>query len=166
MKSKVLKIRNLPSDMQVLNEIKVKPIGSLLFLVAVAGIFIISGSSIAIVGVVLLAVSAYALLVMPDRLLMQFTSDYLVLYNRKNRDECMLIWWDEIVAWQYQKHNNEDTLWLELIDGHVESIECFNRGRVVSYFKVYASGKERQQNPRRRRAPAENRERNERKARS
>ena len=98
MKSKVLKIRNLPSDMQVLNEIKVKPIGSLLFLVAVAGIFIISGSSIAIVGVVLLAVSAYALLVMPDRLLMQFTSDYLVLYNRKNRDECMLIWWDEIVA--------------------------------------------------------------------
>ena len=93
MKSKVLKIRNLPQEMQVLNEVKVKPIGSLLALMLVSGVFIISGSSIAIVGVVLLAISSYALIVMPDRILMQFTDEFLVLYNRKNRDECMLIYW-------------------------------------------------------------------------
>ena len=83
MKSKVLKIRNLPEEMQVLNEVKVKPIGSLLVLMLVSGVFIISGSTIAIMGVVLLAISSYALLVMPDRILMQFTDEYLVLYNRK-----------------------------------------------------------------------------------
>ena len=107
MKSKVLKIRNLPEEMQVLNEVKVKPIGSLLVLMLVSGVFIISGSTIAIMGVVLLAISSYALLVMPDRILMQFTDEYLVLYNRKNRDECMLIYWDEILLWQYQKHNKD-----------------------------------------------------------
>ncbi len=37
MKSKVLKIRNLPEEMQVLNEVKVKPIGSLLVLMLVSG---------------------------------------------------------------------------------------------------------------------------------
>lgn len=82
-KSKVLKIRNLPQEMQVLNEVKVKPIGSLLALMLVSGVFIISGSSIAIVGVVLLAISSYALIVMPDRILMQFTDEFLVLYNGK-----------------------------------------------------------------------------------
>ena len=151
MKSKVLKIRNLPEEMQVLNEVKVKPIGSLLALMLVSGVFIISGSTIAIVGVVLLAISSYALLVMPDRILMQFTDEYLVLYNRKTRDECILIYWDEILLWQYQKHNNEDQLWLQLADGQTETIECFNRNKIVPYFKIYAKGKERQLKPARRR---------------
>ena len=142
MKSKVLKIRNLPEDMQILNEVKVKPIGTLIFLLLASGLFILSGSTIAVLGVVLLAVSIYALLVMPDRILMQFTEDYVVLYNRKNRDECMLIYWDEIMRWQYQKHNNEDMLVLNLIDGQTEAIECFNRNRTVSYFKIYAKDKE------------------------
>ena len=159
MKSKVLKIRNLPEEMQVLNEVKVKPIGSLLVLMLVSGVFIISGSTIAIMGVVLLAISSYALLVMPDRILMQFTDEYLVLYNRKNRDKCMLIYWDEILLWQYQKHNNEDQLWLQLTDGQTETIECFNRNKIVPYFKIYAKGKERQLNPaRRRRSTASSRQ--------
>lgn len=154
MKSKVLKIRNLPQEMQVLNEVKVKPIGSLLALMLVSGVFIISGSSIAIVGVVLLAISSYALIVMPDRILMQFTDEFLVLYNRKIRDECMLIYWEEILLWQYQKHNNEDQLWLQLTDGQTETIECFNRNKIVPYFKIYAKGKERQLKPARRRRSA------------
>ena len=142
MKSKVLKIRNLPEDMQILNEVKVKPIGTLIFLLLVSGLFIFSGSTVAVLGVVLLAVSIYALLVMPDRILMQFTEDFVVLYNRKSRDECMLIYWDEIMRWQYQKHNNEDMLILHLIDGQTEAIECFNRNRTVSYFKIFAKDKE------------------------
>ena len=142
MKSKVLKIRNLPENMQILNEVKVKPIGTLIFLLLVSGLFIFSGSTVAVLGVVLLAVSIYALLVMPDRVLMQFTEEFVVLYNRKSRDECMLIYWDEILRWQYQKHNNEDMLVLDLIDGQTEAIECFNRNRTVSYFKVYAKDKE------------------------
>ena len=154
MKSKVLKIRNLPQEMQVLNEVKVKPIGSLLALMLVSGVFIISGSSIAIVGVVLLAISSYALIVMPDWILMQFTDEFLVLYNRKNRDECMLIYWEEILLWQYQKHNNEDQLWLQLTDGQTETIECFNRNKIVPYCKIYAKGKERQLKPARRRRSA------------
>lgn len=60
----------------------------------------------------------------------------------------MLIYWDEVLLWQYQKHNNEDQLWLQLTDGQTETIECFNRNKIVPYFKIYAKGKERQLKPR------------------
>ena len=55
----------------------------------------------------------------------------------------MLIYWDEILSWQYQKRNNEDLLWLQLTDNQTETIECYNRNRIVPYLKIYAKGKER-----------------------
>lgn len=142
MRSKVLKIRNLPRDMQVLNEVKVKPISSLCFLFVVAVLLTFTKTSWAIVGVVLLSIVLFAFLVMPDRCLMQFTEEYLILYNCKDRDECYLIYWNEILHWRYIRRNDEDTLWIELVDGHIEMIECYNRSRIISYFKIYATGKE------------------------
>lgn len=142
MKSKVLKIRNIPVIPLVLDSLKAKPTGWLLLALFSSAIIVIADRNYYIFGILIFAISLFALIVMPDRVLMQFTESYVILYNTKERDECKLVYWDEIISWQYVWRTTTDVMQIELVDGTMEKIECFNRNKVESYFKVYASGKQ------------------------
>ena len=67
-------------------------------------------TSAAGVGICITLLCLFAELMLPDRLLAEFTDDYLVLFNTRERDSCSLIYWDEIVNWQYEYHSYADTL--------------------------------------------------------
>ena len=79
---------------------------------------------------------------MPDRILIQFTPDYLVLYNHRDAETCTIIYWDEIVNWQYEYHPSVDKLLINLVNGTSESIEMYSRRAVARYMNQYAPDKE------------------------
>jgi hypothetical protein len=64
---------------------------------------------------------------MPKVILMEFYSDYLVMYNKADKDNCVLIYYDEIASWHYVWGANRDYLCIELSDGSEEIIEAFSK---------------------------------------
>lgn len=94
------------------------------------------------IGLFLIMVSIFSLLMLPDRLLVQFNPDYMVLYNHRDRSLCSIVYWDEIVTWQYEYHATHDRLALSLLDGTVQSVELFSKRSVARYLEQYAPGKE------------------------
>lgn len=141
MKSKTLKTTNLSQE-RIVGELKTKPTGffATMFFIGV-GLLLFNRVYQAI-GMLMVAFSSYALFVAPDKTLMQFTEEYLVLHNRLDHDECKLVYWDEIVSWMYLKRSRYDYLVVELIDGSTERIECYNKLKVENYMRVYAGDKQ------------------------
>ncbi|MBR4421358.1 MAG: hypothetical protein IKS69_02380, partial [Erysipelotrichaceae bacterium] len=59
--------------------------------------------------------------------LMEFFQDYLVIYNKADKNSCVLIYYDEISSWYYTWSANRDYLYIELENGTVEKIEAFSK---------------------------------------
>lgn len=142
MKSQVIKVRNIPSFPIVIQSISVKPT-LFLGLMLIAGIILmIVNSVMGYFGAVLVALATFSMLIMPDRKIMEVTNEYLILYNNKDVSLCKLVYWDEILSWQYRWHPDADELIIELCDHSVEKVEAFNRKKFTRYLKEYANGKE------------------------
>ena len=142
MKSQVIKARNIPEPARQPYTIHVKPV-AFLTLLGLAGLalFLTRGPWVG-VGLILSIVSVFALLMMPDRTLMQFTPEYMVLYNNRDKSICTLIYWEDLVTWQYEYHPGSDLLSCSLTDGSVQTIELFSKRPVARYINLYAPGKE------------------------
>ena len=78
-------------------------------------------------GVTMIIVSLCAIAYMPRVVLMEFYQDYLVLYNRADKNNCVLIYYDEVSSWYYSWSANRDYLYIELENGNVEKIEAFSK---------------------------------------
>ena len=142
MKSQMIKTRNLPDWTHQPHMIHVKPV-AFLTLVGLAGIALfVSGTVWVGVGLILSITSVFALLMMPDRILIQFTPDYMILYNHRERETCTVIYWEDLVNWQYEFHPNYDTLSCFLTDGSVQRIDLYAKRPAAKYLNQYAPGKE------------------------
>ena len=64
---------------------------------------------------------------MPKVVLMQFFSDFLVMYNKADKNTCELIYYEDVVSWHYAWSANRDYLYIELKDGQTERIEAFSK---------------------------------------
>ncbi len=126
MKSKELKTYNLPSENVLIAQIDAKP--TFLFVILIClGIASLSFKMDPIYGSILITFSLIALIYMPKVILMEFYSDYLVMYNKADKDNCVLIYYDEIASWHYVWGANRDYLCIELSDGSEEIIEAFSK---------------------------------------
>ncbi len=142
MRSQVIKVRNLPECTVQPYTIHVKPVAALA-ITGIAGFaLLITGTAAAGAGVILILVSVFSLLMMPDRRLIQFTPDYMVLYNHRDASVCTIIYWDELVTWQYNYHPAMDVLIVSLTDGSSQSIELFSKRTAARFLNMYAPGKE------------------------
>ena len=143
MKSQSIKIRNLPNDQtQVTRTVNVKPVLFLLFLLVLGIIMVVLRAYLFVGGLFLIGLALFAILVMPDRILCQFTDRYLVLYNCRERDECNILYWDEIVSWQYEWHASSDRLVISMVDGSVQTQEMYSKRSIAGMMKRYIPGKE------------------------
>ncbi|MBQ9047438.1 MAG: hypothetical protein IJ120_06025 [Solobacterium sp.] len=142
MRSQVIKIRNLPDSFSPVITIQVKPIGFLFLLITLGSIVMIREGFITVSGLFLVILPVFALLVMPDRRLAECSEDCLVLYNQRERDACMLIYWDEIVKWQYEWHPSADLLVVSMVDGSTQTMEMYSKFRIARAMNQYAPGKE------------------------
>lgn len=142
MKSQVIKIRNIPFLPAVQKTVHVKPVLFLLLLMIAGFVLITRQYDLMIAGCCMILLSVFAMLFMPDRILVQFTSDYMILYNTREKDECTLVYWDEIVSWQYEWHTSYDTLAVTLTDGSTQTVDMFSKHSIQGIMKQYAAGKE------------------------
>ena len=132
----------MPAERRIIHRLETKPyvlLGTLLCL----GIVTFKFNSM--LAIVITATMTYAIVILPTRVLLDFTEFYVVMYNQASKTDCIMIYYDEIVSWCYRKGALEDELSIELIDGSIERIECFNRHKVRRLMSDLAPSKERRQ---------------------
>ena len=126
MKSKELKVYNLPSDDILVSRIDAKPNMIFSFLIIVGIISFFFDISF-FYGITIISISVFAIIFMPRVTLMDFFQNYLVVYNKANKNTCVMIYYDEIVSWHYSWSTNRDYLYIELEDGTIEKVEAFSK---------------------------------------
>ncbi|MBO7676520.1 MAG: hypothetical protein J6S49_03290 [Erysipelotrichaceae bacterium] len=126
MRTKELKTYNLPSDSQVIAQIDAKP-NLLFFILICMGLISFVYNHDNPYGVFMTIVSVIALIYMPRVVLMEFYQDYMVMYNKADKTNCVLIYYDEVVSWTYVWGANRDFLVVEMEDGSEELIEAFSK---------------------------------------
>ncbi|MBQ2583212.1 MAG: hypothetical protein II577_04855 [Erysipelotrichaceae bacterium] len=126
MKSKELKTYNLPKEDVLISEIDAKPQALFLFLILIGALSFLFKVPSAY-GIVTILISLGAMIYMPKVEMVGFYQDYLVLYNRADRNNCVLIYYDEVASWYYSWSASRDYLCIEMEDGTTEKIEAFSK---------------------------------------
>ena len=142
MKSQRMKIRNLDHDRKKMKTIHVKPTPALAIMLVMGVALMVMKSYMLLAGLAMVLLALFALTVMPDRNLCSFCPEYLVLYNCRDKAECMVIYWEDIVNWQYEWSPVVDHFAVTLVDGHTEIQEVYAKGRIQRAMNHYAPGKE------------------------
>ncbi|MBP3400009.1 MAG: hypothetical protein J6K75_09650 [Erysipelotrichaceae bacterium] len=149
MKSKTLKIRNIPTGNPAFFRMNVKPIEYLTAILIVSIVFLFCDAPLPTVGLILCTVICFALVATPDRTLLEINELFIVFYSPKDSTECSILYWDEILTWQYQKQRQCDHLKIELINGDVYDSEVYHDMRLIRLLQTYAAGKEKKTSRRR-----------------
>lgn len=126
MKSKELKTYNLPTNSYFITEINAKPTLLFLFLILVGIISLLFNWSL-VYGITLILVGMVGICFMPRVVMMEFYNDFLVLYNKADKNTCELIYYDEVDSWHYTWSTTKDYLKIKMIDGSEEKIEAFSK---------------------------------------
>lgn len=148
MKSKEIRVRNLPKDDVPFYVSNVKPT-SFLIIAMIAGIsFLWIRSYLQVIGVMVIMVSLFSLLMLPDCKLHEIHQDYIVLYNRHDKSECFIIYYEDIVSWHYEWNPSFDQLVISLVDGSVEKQEVYAKYRIEKWLNSLAPGKQAKKNHR------------------
>ena len=142
MKSQVIKIRNLPISSKTFHSVCVKPKGILVFLLFIGLVVSFQSSYYSSTLVCLVMIPIFALCFMPDWELVRFTQDYLIMFNTRDREQCSIIYWDEILNWQYEWHPSGDLLVVNLIDGSSQCVDMFSKKSIYKYMNLFLPNKE------------------------
>lgn len=143
MKTQKIRVRNL-SEARIRQGINVhvKPLPVLTSMLAIGAILIIASPNLIVAGLSLILVSIFMITILPDRVLITFLDDCMVLYNQQDRSMCMLIYYDEVVNWQYIYHAKYDEIIFTLVDGSKEVQEMYSLNSVVVALDEHLKGKQ------------------------
>jgi membrane-bound ClpP family serine protease len=144
MRSKELKTHNLPGENQVLAQIDAKPNFLFMILILMGVAFFIFDHTNPY-GVFVTIVAVIAMIYMPRVVMMEFYQDYLVMYNKADKTNCVLIYYDEVASWTYVWGANRDFLLVELSDGNEEIIEAFSKTIFESNMNRFLRNKHKKQ---------------------
>lgn len=92
-------------------------------------------------GMVVMGICLFSLF-LPDRTLVEFYPDFLVLYNQKDQDMAYLCMWQDIVQWRYEYHTAVDQVFVTLVDGSTQAVDMFSKPLFRRWMSLYAPGKE------------------------
>lgn len=145
MRSKHLKSYNIPSDQMSLSYIDAKPNFIFLILFVVGAILLVNRNNY-LYGTVILLSSIIGGFFLPRTILMVFYQDYLIMYNRADKDYCALLYYDEIVSWSYIRNRKNEYLSVELIDGSNETINGFSKTIFERNMKRFLKDKQKKVN--------------------
>ena len=139
MNSKELKRYNLPEDRYLLAAVDAKP-SFILFLIFIIGLVLVVIRQYS-VGIVVTLLATISYVALPSRVLMEFYQNYLVLYNHANKNDCEMIYYDEVVKWRYVYGINYDYVELILVDDSTHAIDAFSRSLFEGYLNKYLKDK-------------------------
>jgi len=137
-KSKVLKIRNLPTDGRKIDQINAKPylIIAVFLFIGIALLF----TRVYLIGIVITFLFLYCLLFVKDVVLIEFFENYAVFYLNNGKEECFLLFWQDVAKWSITSSRNDlDVLNIELKNQQCISLKCVSRKKVEKYFLQFAT---------------------------
>lgn len=140
MRSKELKVYNLPTDKQALAIIDAKPYG-LLMAVLVLGVCLILFRISTMYGIATIVVGSCAIMFLPKTILVEFYDDHLVLHNKASKDDCVIIYYEDVTSFIYVRGSLKDYLEIALEDGSIEKVEAYSRIVFEAYMNHYCPGK-------------------------
>ena len=146
MKSKEIRVRNLPKDDVPFYVSNVKPTSFLIIAMIMGICFLWIRSYLQVIGVMVIMVSLFSLLMLPDSKLYEIHQDYIVLYNRHDKSECFIIYYEDMVSWHYEWNPSYDQLVISLVDGSVEKQEVYAKYRIEKWLNSLAPGKQAKKN--------------------
>lgn len=134
--SKVLKVHNLPKQGKKIGQVKAKPY--LFIMVCLCFGICLLYTSCYLIGVMVVMLFAYNLLFVKDMVLAEFYDEYVVFYLDQNKDECYLLFWEDIAQWGITKHKHTlDTLDIMLKNQKCISFKCLHKRKIEKYFLMY-----------------------------
>lgn len=140
-KSKILKIRNLPKDGKRIDHVNAKPYLFIMVCLIIGIVFLFT--QLYFVGIIISVLFLYYLVFVRDVVLVEFFEQYAVFYLNNGKDECFLLFWEDIVKWEII-NNRSDLDHLNIILRNQESItlKCLSKKKVAKYFMQYAINSE------------------------
>lgn len=141
MKSQTIRIKNLPAYSGLEEKVHVKPI-SLIIGLLIIGIVVAVTSSNILIGVIIILLALFGLFVMPDKIICEFRDDYLILYNERDKARCNMIYYEDVVSWQYEWYPSIDKLVFNLVDGSTEIQEVYSKYSVKQFLDMHLPHKE------------------------
>lgn len=143
MKTQKIRVRNLSESRirQGIN-VHVKPFPLLTTMLAVGAILIIASPNLIVAGLSLILASIFMITILPDRVLITFLDDCMVLYNQQDRSMCVLVYYDDVVNWQYVYHAKCDEIIFTLVDGSKEVQEMYSLNSVAAALDEHLKGKQ------------------------
>mgnify|MGYP001772267295 FL=1 len=143
MKTQKIRVRNLSESLLKSGvSVHVKPVPVLTGFIAAGAIIVIANSSLILTGLGLILAGVFGIAIFPDRILVTFLDDCLVLFNQPDRSMCMLVYYDEVVHWQYVYRKHYDQLVITLVDGSTEVQEMYSYSSVYQQLSDHLAGKQ------------------------
>lgn len=140
-KSKILKIRNLPCDGTKLETISSKPYVFICFLLLM-GIVLLC-SDYYLFGCVITIFAAFYLFFVKNIKLIEFYDRYAFFYTNNGKDECFVLFWEDVEKWEIIKGKSAlDTLTITLKNHQSVTISCVSSKKIEKYFQKYTAGKQ------------------------
>lgn len=138
-RSKIIKIRNLPQGDRRIACINSKPF-ALLFALLIGGILLICTHN-DLLGIIAVVFSLYYLCFTKNEKLAEFYENYAVFYHiNDQKDACYLLYWCDIQTWQCHAHLNDyDEIEIAFHNEQRISLRCIGKHKIKRYFKRFVS---------------------------
>lgn len=136
-KSNKYKIRNLPENYPVIQSIKTKPVFAMFVFLLIGGIMVFS-TNYKLIGAVFAVIGGYTLFVEKNKVSVEFSNDFMVVYLEDNEEECFLIYYNDIETYNYRARMYQ-TDYIQIItkDKKMFEFKCLDRRRMKKYVKEF-----------------------------
>lgn len=125
MKSKELKRYNINPENKCNSSLDAKPYFVLIAFVCIGFVIDVLGSTLFGLGLAFFGLSV--LLLLPSRKLIDFHDEYMILYNKANRLECCVVYYEEVKSWEYKMSIYSDVLTITLEDDSVQRVDGYSK---------------------------------------
>ena len=139
MKSKELKNYNLPDNRTYNEVLDAKPVKLLLLIITIGFILLLNKAYI--FGCALFFLGAACLMFLPSRKLIEFYDDCMIIYNKARKDECNIIYYDDVKSWEYKVTVSDDELIFILVDGSVQKVDGYSKIKFEKQLEKYMKDK-------------------------
>ena len=133
------KRRNLPENYPVENVIKVKPIFAMSVFLVIGGIMVFS-TNYKLIGAVFALIGGHTLFFTENKVSIEFSKDFMVVYPSDQEEDCYLIYYNDIENYSYVARMYQ-TDYIQIItkDRKMFEFKSLDRRRIKKYLKQYLS---------------------------
>ncbi|MGN1344929.1 MAG: hypothetical protein ACI4U3_10120 [Traorella sp.] len=138
LKSNRYKCRNLPSNYKVNARIKSKSITPMVALGVIGMFLIVNDEDWRILGYIFVGFSIYFIFMEKNETSIEFCDQFMIVYNKQKKDECLLLYYDEILCYHYKKRFFEpDLVMLDLINHQHYEFNSLDKRKMLKNVHKY-----------------------------